>query len=200
MDTTTAMLAGGVFAVVSFTVVWLVEGVRRPGYRPTYHPISALSLGPGGWIQVASFVLAGTLLVVFAVGVRAATAGVVVPILLGVAGLGLVGAGGFPMDAMRGYPPGSLDGDPPEHSTAHRLHDQASIAVFLAIPAAAIVTAVTDSGAWSWYSLTTGLVSLGVLVGFATAYERDTPRAGLLQRTMVLVNWTWVALLGLRLV
>jgi hypothetical membrane protein len=199
MDTTTLMLASGVVAAVLFTLVWMVEGARRPGYRPSYHPISALSLGPRGWIQVASFVTAGTLLGVFAVGVGRAAGGVVVPILLGVASLGLVGAGAFSMDAMRGYPPGAVDGDPPVHSAQHRRHDQASVAFFLAIPTAAFVAGVTGSGTWSWYSLATGVGTLGLLAWFASAYERDAAHAGLLQRTIVTAVWTWIALLGLRL-
>jgi hypothetical protein len=195
---TPIMLASGAIAAVLFTLVWLVEGARRPDYRPTYHPISALSLGPHGWVQVASFVVAGTLLGVFAVGVRVAVDGVAVPILLGVAGLGLIGAGAFSMDAVRGYPPGAIEGDPPAHSAQHRRHDQASVAVFLAIPAAAFVSGATSSGAWSWYSLVTGIGTLGLLAWFAAAYERDAPRAGLLQRAMFTTIWAWVAVLSLR--
>ncbi|MEX2550042.1 MAG: DUF998 domain-containing protein [Nitriliruptoraceae bacterium] len=199
MHGTTLMLTGGIIAVGGFTLVWLIDGASRPGYRPSYHPISALSLGPRGWVQVTSSLVTGALLVIFAIGAHAAGAGLTVSILLGVAGLGLTGAGVFPMDPMRGYPPGAIDGDPPEQSVRHRLHDLASIAVFLAVPAAATVSGITGAGAWRWYSLVSAAAGLLLLGWFITAYGKDTTRAGLIQRVMVTSNWTWVALLGLRL-
>jgi hypothetical membrane protein len=200
MDATTLLVAAGAAAAVQFTLVWVVEGQRRDGFRPSYHPISALSLGPGGRIQAASFVVSGGLLLVFAAGVRAVSGGAAVSALLALAGLGLIGAGVFPMDAMRGYPPGAIDQDPDRHSWQHRWHDLASIAVFLAIPAAAVVSAVTGQGWWRWYSAATAVVGLGLFGWFGVAYERDTPRSGLIQRGMVLVIWAWVAVLSARLV
>jgi hypothetical membrane protein len=199
MDVTTLLLASGIVAVAAFTIVFLLEGALRDGYRPTYHPISALSLGPRGWVQASSFVVTGVLMAAFAVGLHMAGAGIVVAILVGVVSLGLIGAGIFPMDAMRGYPPGAIAGDPPAYSARHQWHDRASIAVFLAVPAAAIVSGLSGAGWWRWYSLATAVAGLGLLAWFSSAYERDTPRAGVVQRSMVLVNWTWVATLGLRL-
>lgn len=199
MDNPSPLLVGGLVAAVAFNLVWLVAGARRDGYRPTYHPISALSLGPAGWVQATSFVVAGLLLGGFSAGVRAAGASLAVSLLIAVAGLGLVGAGVLPMDPMRGYPPGAVEGDPDDHSWQHRWHDYASIAVFLAVPAAAIASGVGEGGWWRWYSIGNAIVTLGLLGWFGVAYERDAPRAGLIQRSFVLVFWTWIASLGLRL-
>lgn len=199
MDTTTPLLVGGVVAAVAFNLVWLIAGARRDGYRPVYHPISALSLGPGGRVQATSFVVAGALLIGFAVGVHAGGSGSAVALLVAVAGVGLVGAGVLPMDPGRGYPPGAIEGDPDGSSWRHRWHDNASILVFLAIPAAAIVSGVTVGGWWRWYSIALAIVTLVLFGGFAVAYERDTPRSGLLQRSFVLVIWTWIASLAIRL-
>jgi hypothetical membrane protein len=198
LDAATALLASGIAGVVLFTLVWLVEGLVRAGYRPMYHPISALSLGPRGWIQVTNFIVTGVLLLGFAIGLHAAGAAAPVAILFGVVGSGLIGSGVFSMDAMRGYPPGAIEGDPPEYSVRHRRHDRSSIVVFLAVPAAAIVSGIAGSGAWRWYSFATAVVGLGLLAWFSIAYERDTPRAGSIQRSLVIGNWTWIALLGLR--
>src|SRR5262249_53760150 len=52
-------LTYGSLAPVLFTVVYLIEGVTRPGYDGWKHSISALSLGPGGWLQQANFVFLG---------------------------------------------------------------------------------------------------------------------------------------------
>ena len=40
---------GGVGAFL-FTVTYLIEGITQPGYNAWQQPISALSLGPGGWV------------------------------------------------------------------------------------------------------------------------------------------------------
>jgi hypothetical protein len=40
------LLAAGMVGAVVFVVVFLVVGATRPGYRPTYHLVSALALGP----------------------------------------------------------------------------------------------------------------------------------------------------------
>ena len=48
--------AGG---AVLFVLVLLVDGWTRPGYSPVRQPVSALALGPRGWIQAASFMVCG---------------------------------------------------------------------------------------------------------------------------------------------
>src|SRR5262245_60491203 len=52
-------LSVGVAGAVLFTTVYLIEGVTRPGYSAWLQPVSALSLGPGGWMQQANFVVYG---------------------------------------------------------------------------------------------------------------------------------------------
>ena len=52
----------------NFTVTYVLEGITRPGYDAGTQPISALSLGPGGWVQRVNFVVFGTLTLLSAVG------------------------------------------------------------------------------------------------------------------------------------
>lgn len=59
-----AVLAG-MIAPVLFVLVFTIEGWLRPGYSPVERPISALSLGPRGWIQITNFVVFGLLLYLF---------------------------------------------------------------------------------------------------------------------------------------
>jgi hypothetical protein len=40
-------LSVGVAAAVLFTLIYLIEGMTRPGYNAWQQPVSALSLGPG---------------------------------------------------------------------------------------------------------------------------------------------------------
>jgi hypothetical protein len=58
----------GILAPIIFVIVFLVEGAIRPGYDPLKMYISALSLGPRGWIQILNFMLLGLFLFVFTYG------------------------------------------------------------------------------------------------------------------------------------
>ncbi|MGH3184154.1 MAG: DUF998 domain-containing protein [Streptosporangiaceae bacterium] len=51
---TRRLLYCGAAAGPLFVAVFVVEGARRAGYKPLRHPVSSLSLGPHGWVQVAT--------------------------------------------------------------------------------------------------------------------------------------------------
>jgi hypothetical protein len=89
---TRGLLRCGVAAGPLFVTVFLAEGARRAGYKPLRHPVSSLSLGPHGWVQVANFSAAGTLCLAAAAGLsrtRDAIVGTRLgPALIGAAGLG----------------------------------------------------------------------------------------------------------------
>lgn len=196
MSEINGLLAAGIVGAVVFVVVFLVDGATRPGYRPTYHLVSALARGPRGWVQTANFVLCGLLITVSARGIEFATSSGWLSGAIGVFGLGLVASGLFPTDAMRGYPPGTPDGTPDVFSRGHRWHDLAGFVVFGLLPLAAASAAFTlASTPWVIYSGATGLVTAVGFVVFGTAWEQDHPRAGLIQRVVIVVGWTWLALL-----
>ena len=67
---TRLLLIGGIVAAPLFIVLWAVQAFTREGFRPTFHPLSLLSLGDGGWVQVANFVTCGALFIVGAAGLR----------------------------------------------------------------------------------------------------------------------------------
>src|SRR6266508_2010580 len=110
-STTRWLLTGGVIGPVLFVVVFLVEGATRPGYDPMRMFVSLLSLSDLGWQQIANFVVSGALVLGGAVGLRRVfTEGPGSrwgPILIGVAGVGMMLAGVFVTDAGYGYPPGA---------------------------------------------------------------------------------------------
>src|SRR6516162_4682882 len=66
------LLAAGTAGGLAFTGVYLAEGATRAGYRALAQPISALSLGPGGWVQQLNFIVFGVLVCLSAAGWRAA--------------------------------------------------------------------------------------------------------------------------------
>jgi hypothetical protein len=109
-------LACGIVAGPLFIAASLTQAYTRRGFDLARHPISLLSLGSPGWIQIANFVVCGILYVIGAVGLRTAlrsghgsTWG---PLLIGVTGVGLIIAGLFTADPGAGFPPGAPIGAP----------------------------------------------------------------------------------------
>jgi hypothetical protein len=196
---TRLLLTCGVVGAVLFVVTFLIDGATRPGYRPLYHPVSALALGSRGWVQISNFVVTGLLMIAAAVGTREALDVTFGPALLALLGVGLVVSGLFPMDPMRGYPPGTEPGTPAILSRRHKVHDAFGFVVFASLAAAAIAFGLALEGGWRIYSFATAALIIVLIVVFGAAWERDSPRTGLLQRLMVLVGWTWIALLCLSL-
>src|SRR6516164_10917709 len=101
------LLAAGTAGGLVFTGVYLAEGATRAGYRALAQPISALSLGPGGWVQQLNFIVFGVLVCASAAGWRAALApgrgALGFPVLRVAAGVGLVMDGLFSQHRAGGY-------------------------------------------------------------------------------------------------
>jgi len=55
----------GILGPVLFVAIFTIEGWLRPDYQPLSTYVSALSLGPRGWIQMTNFVVFGILLLAF---------------------------------------------------------------------------------------------------------------------------------------
>ncbi|MBM7494097.1 hypothetical protein JOD64_005319 [Micromonospora luteifusca] len=126
VETRRLLLAGMALGPL-FLLIWAVQAFTREGFRPGYHPMSLLSLGELGWIQILNFVICGLLHIVFAVGLRRSWrqshGSRWAPRLLAICGLGLIVAGVFVTDAGAGYPPGAPIGAPPRISWHGVLHE-----------------------------------------------------------------------------
>lgn len=180
--TTKTLLVCGAIAGRLFVTLFLVEGAVRPEYNPLRHPVSSLALGDLGWVQTVNFLVAGLLMLAFAVGLRRAlrplegsTWG---SLLVGASAIGLLGAGVFVADPIDGYPPGALDRS--LHSSLHGvLHDPFSALVFLGPPAAGLVFgrwfAARGERSWAISSAASAAVFVGALASPARALHR--PRA-----------------------
>ncbi|MBE1585514.1 DUF998 domain-containing protein [Nonomuraea angiospora] len=199
------LLLCGVVAGPLFVVAFLVQGALRPHYDPLRHPVSSLALGPGGWVQAVTFVVAGLLTLAFAAGLRRALRRVWGPVLVGVWGGGLVGAGLFTTDPVSGYPPGT-PGLLPEYGSTHAaLHDYLSLAGFVALIAACLVFAVGFARkrelGWAAYSAASG-AGFTVAMALATIAFSQAPalvaHGGLYQRVAITIGWAWLTLLALR--
>ncbi|MBS3940538.1 MAG: DUF998 domain-containing protein [Actinobacteria bacterium] len=193
---TTALLWCGIVGTVGFVTVFVVDGATRPGYDWRRHAVSALALGPRGWLQTSNFVVCGLLVTAAASGIRLATDAVVLPASVAVFGVALVLSGVFPMDPMRAYPPGTPDQDPTGFTTRHKMHDLAGMVVFGSMPVMAVAAALTlPSTPMRAYSAAAAVATAVLAVAFSTAWERDLSWTGLVQRTAIVAGWTWLAAL-----
>lgn len=192
-------LAAGAAAAAVFVAVLLIEGALRPGYDPTYHTSSALSLGERGWIQIANFVQLGMGALAVAAGIYQALDSVLAAALVAIAGLGAIAAGAWRMDPMRGYPPGAEAGTPARLTPHHRIHDIAAPTTFLAIFGACLALAGRLQGFWRAYTVLTAVAGLALTVTTALAWRKDARHTGLVQRALIVVYCSWIALLGVHL-
>jgi hypothetical protein len=196
------LLRCGLVAGPAFVIVFSVDGATRPGYRPLRHPVSSLSLGPRGWVQVTNFAVTGALYLAAAAGLaRAAdpaTRARTDSGLVAVAAAGLIGAAAFRTDPVSGYPPGSPD-VPVRPSRTGTAHNLLSAAVFLGVPAAAFADGwrALRRGrvGWGLYSAGTAMSMLAAM-GAAGAGFGQAPRlvnlAGLLQRVSIVTGFGWL--------
>jgi hypothetical protein len=186
-------LWGGAVGGPLFVVAFLVEGATRVGYDPIRKPVSALALGQWGWVQQANFVVTGTLMLGFAIGLRGHHGSLWGSLLVGAYAVGLIGAGVFVTD-----PPGS-----PRVNVHGLLHNLFSLVVFTALPLACVVLAAgfarSGSVGWAIYSAASGVLVLAGLILFSLAFGGVVGLAGvggLIQRGTILVGWAWLALLA----
>jgi hypothetical protein len=198
------LLYCGIVAGPLFIAATLIQAFTRTGFDLARHPLSLLSLGSLGWVQIVNFVVSGILYVLGAVGLRAAlrqsrgdTWG---PLFVGLSGIGLIIAGVFTADPGAGFRPGAPAGAPTMswHGLLHEIGFMLSFvgaigacAVFarryaalgrrgwmvaaLATPVAALVVA----GRPDLNTLSVRLViATAILFGFLTAVLAQTLKQG----------------------
>ncbi|MFE9200956.1 DUF998 domain-containing protein [Micromonospora sp. NPDC007230] len=192
-----ALLAGGVLAGPLWVAVALVQALTREGFDPRRHPVSVLSTGDLGWVQISNFVVAGLLCVGAALALRRiphpGLGPVSGPWLIGQYGVGLVLAGIFVADPLDGFPAGTPRG-PGEVSWHGAAHFGAGAVAFTALIAACLVAARRfarrGERGWAVYS--------GVTGGFFTAawlalMAGGHPVAMVVFAVAVVAGWGWVS-------
>jgi hypothetical protein len=97
--TTRSLLTCAVVAAPLWAAVSLAQAATRDGFDLIRQPLSMLSLGPLGWLQIANFLITGVLAVAGAAGLRRVTDGWL-PRLVATYGVGMFAAGVFTMDPM----------------------------------------------------------------------------------------------------
>ncbi len=203
---TKLLLRCGQAACILFILLFLIQGQLREAYTPLKFPISSLSIGDLGWIQITNFLVSGALVILFSIGFRKAT-----PLLKGSAstawlfaagGIGLFGAGLFSTDPVYGYPvtePLRLA----QFTITGHLHDFFSILVFACLPIACfkMKNRFKESHYKNW-EVYTFISVMGMLISFflAGAGFKQTPGlveyAGVFQRLSVSFGFIWLAALA----
>jgi hypothetical protein len=185
-----------VIGAVLFTATYLLEGLTRPSYDAWRQPISALSLGPGGWVQQINFVVFGLLLVLSAIGwyqtVMPGRGAIWFPVFQGLAGFCLIGAGVFSMDPFPGYPPATGPIPSTLHGTLHSIFAWVLILCLAqsCFALAALFWQVRHEREWSLYSYATGVLIL-VFWGFFVRYPSG-PIPGLVERLSAESHALWL--------
>jgi Protein of unknown function (DUF998) len=155
-----------------------------------------------------NFSVAGTLFLAAAAGLaragdRAASSRAA-PALIGAAGAGLVGSAVFTTDPVSGYPPGTPDAltQPSRSGIAHNL---AAVPVFLALPAAALISSWRAARAgqrgFALYSGGTAVIMPAAMTLAAPGFGQS-PRlvrfGGLFQRASIITGMAWLTALSAR--
>jgi len=196
----------GILGPAIFVATFTIEGWLRAGYNPISTYVSALSLGPRGWIQILNFLLLGLLLLLFSFGVatefpsgKASRWGVI--LLMTMAFLFLV-SGPFVMDPM---------GTPQTQVTVHgTIHGIAGAIVFLLMPISCFVFLRRFREENQWRPFQGWTLALGILVAMAVVALSITSKSpsminlfqdwfGLIQRFIIVPFMLWVFLFALRL-
>ena len=199
-------LAGPLF-VSAFTAI----GARRAGYDWRCHAVSSLGEGRPGWLQRTNFTLTGSLYLAAASGLARCPRRIVGPravtVLVAGVGAGLIGSGVFVTDPVGGFPPPSSDGDEagPAPSRSGVLHNFFAIPIFVGIPLASMVSAVSSARRrecrWAGYSAGSGLAMVASFVLFGAAFggaPRLGAKGGIFQRISIVSGFGWLSALSLR--
>jgi hypothetical protein len=187
-------------------VVAFVQGSVRNGYDPWHQAVSALALGPGGWVQTINFAVFGAIIAstvptwrVILMGGKGATA---YPVLTAAVGVSFVAAGFVPQDPAPGYDPAGLALQAPTvmgllHLAIAGVAAACSVAGLLVM--AARFAGDRDWLGWATYSRAMAVLVI-VCVGIYGVWStRASGLAGTFERLAIVLPIIWTATLLRRL-
>ena len=201
LSLTRILLLCGAIAGPLFIFTVLIQDYTRPAFNPRLQPLSLLSLGEWGWVQIVNFVLAGVLNLLYAGGLwrrlhpgRAGTWG---PLLIGAYGLGLVSVGVFRTDPANGFPPGVTA---PTHPSWHgALHALGGLFIFVVLAAALAVFVrlflARKERWWAFYCMASAVL---ILVFFFGGINNAALMARFL-RLATLFGWMAASVIAIKL-
>lgn len=186
----------GVVGPPLFVLVFTLAGWLRPGYSALRQEVSALGVGPTGWLQNINFVVFGVLLVLFAVAFADGMRGTLearrrrtMLVLLVLSGVGMTLSGVFTMESDR--------------VLVHWLGG--FVLAFLPPIAVCFLTAVRLRHRSGWlapatYSLAVGIAAVALIaatfVFLNPAFPTLNQLGGLLQRLLMALVFSWHVVFG----
>ncbi|MBK8783798.1 MAG: DUF998 domain-containing protein [Anaerolineales bacterium] len=189
----------GLIGSALFVAIFLVEGWLRPGYNLLSMYVSALALGPRGWIQILNFLVFGTLLFLFTRGIavefpdgKASRGGL---FLLTILSIGYFLSGPFVMDPMN---------TPLDQASVHgTIHGILGGIVFLLMPISIFVYWRRFRIDPRWQSIQGWTLALGIICAAAdilfTAMSKSSSLQiafvnwfGLIQRSVIIPFMVWI--------
>ncbi len=183
-----ALAVAGIVGPIIFAMVALVQSLLQPDHSLVAHPISALAAGPSGWVQDVNFLVFGSFMIAYAIGlhlgVRPTRWGVVGLAFLVLSGVGLVWVGLFPAtDATGAFDENRV------------LHIPGFIITFLGAAIGLILMSRRMAGDPRWRSLATYALATGIamLVLFLAGGGLVRPPAAPLHSWLGLFQWVLLA-------
>jgi hypothetical protein len=196
----------GLGGAALFTAVASLQGSIRPGYDARQQAISALSLGPDGWIQQINFVVFGASLLFTVPALRRLMRGGVgarsYPAVTAIAGLCLVILGFIAQDPAPGYDPEQLGLALP---TVRGLWHLALAGVAMTSSIAGLFIMASrfsrDSNWHSWVRPTqlVAVCAIVFVVIYAVWSTKATGFAGVFERLAILASPVWALAFARRL-
>ncbi|GAA3388698.1 DUF998 domain-containing protein [Cryptosporangium minutisporangium] len=170
-------LDAGLAAGPLFLVVWAAQAFTRSGFEPDRHPLSLLALGALGWIQIANFVVTGTLLIAAGAGLwRTLGPGRSVgwgSALIAGFGVGMIVAGVFVTDPGAGFPAGAPAGAPERFTWHGALHEIGFVVASLCWTAAAVLFLVRFLRRRRWVASAATAVTFSAVLTLAAWPDLD---------------------------
>jgi hypothetical protein len=195
-------LAGG---ALSFAVT-TVQGAYREGFNPWHQAVSALSLGPGGWLQMLNLLAFGAAVLItvspWRQVLRGARGETAYPLLTALVGISFIAVGLIRQDPAPGYDPAGLHLKAPSPEGLAHLAI-AAIAALSSVGALCVMAARLARDPawrhWTLYSSITAVVIVACIAVYAVWSVKPSGFAGTFERGAMVAPMLWMFLFLRRL-
>lgn len=193
-------LWGALWAAVAFMVLTTVQGLFRDGYDAWHQAVSALSLGPAGWVQTINLVAFGAVITSITPAWRRILAGGTgaraYPILNALLGVSLIVVGLIPQDPAPGYDPAGLALQAPTVRGLSHLVFAGVAALCSVVSLFVIASRLARDPAWvGWASSArvVAILTVACVAVFGVWSVRSSGFAGTFERFAIVLPLAWTA-------
>ena len=177
----------------------IIQGFFREGFDAWHQPICALSLGPGGWLQMLNMVVFGAVVLTTVAPWRrvlaGARGGTIYPVLTALVGASFIGVGIIPPDPAPGYDPEGLALQAPTALGVAHIAIAGITTLCTAIGFFVMGARLSRDPAWPrWtlYSWVAAFIAIGCITVFSIWSMQPRGFAGTFERVATLVPILWM--------